>query len=146
MKTFQCKVCGHIEFLTPSGTCPVCGAPVTAFEEKQGLLKKAGDGAVGGETEKKHVPRIVVVKTCGLIPQGCEDVHVKIGEIEHPMTKEHQILWVTLYVDDKYVAHTAFSFEGTHPAAAYHLKTAAGKVSAVERCNLHGFWYAETIL
>ena len=94
MKTFVCKVCGHIEFNEAPGSCPVCGAPKTSFEDKPDIIHKPGESKNMGEPEKKHIPSILVVKKCGLIPQGCEDVHVKVGEIEHPMLKEHYITFI----------------------------------------------------
>jgi desulfoferrodoxin-like iron-binding protein len=146
MRTFLCKVCGHVEFDAAPETCPVCRAPKTSFEEKFNLLKMKGDGAVGGETEKKHVPQIVVVKKCGLIPEGCTDVHIKVGEIEHPMTKEHAIQFIDCYLSKKYLSRIYLTPEQLHPAAALHLKAGAGIFSAIENCNLHGLWLSETNL
>lgn len=145
MKTYLCKVCGYVAFGEAPEKCPVCGVPRQNFEEKPDLIKKPGTTAQG-EPEKKHIPTITVVKKCGLIPQGCIDVHVKVGEIEHPMLKEHFIMFIDYYLDKKFLARVQLTPEGLHPAAALHLKAERGMLTAVERCNVHGYWMAEVSL
>lgn len=114
MKGFMCGVCGFIAIdgAAPE-KCPVCGAPKKAFEEVD--VKTAADPNNLTEPEKKHVPVIIVEKKCGLIPNGCTDVHVKIGEITHPMLQEHSILRIDFYVDRKYVARMRFTPEAVNP-------------------------------
>jgi superoxide reductase len=146
MKTFVCKVCGHIEFNEITANCPVCGAPITSFEDKPDLIHKPGEATNFTEPEKKHIPKIVLVKTCGLIPEGCFDVHVKVGEIEHPMLKEHYIRFIDFYLDQKYLSRVYLTPERLHPAAALHIKAGTGLFTAVEHCNIHGYWKAETTL
>jgi superoxide reductase len=146
MKTFVCKVCGHIEFNEAPLNCPVCGAPKQNFEDKPDAIHKPGEAKTQGEPEKKHIPSILVVKKCGLIPEGCMDVHVKVGEIEHPMQKEHYITFIDFYVDKKYLSRVYLTPERLHPAAALHMKVNTGVLTAVEHCNIHGYWMAETNL
>jgi len=144
MKGFVCKVCG---FISINGSapekCPVCGAPKTSFEEKKDATKTAKDVNNLAETEKKHIPVIKVVKTCGLIPEGCQDVHVKIGEIQHPMQSEHYIVHIDFYIDNEFLSRVILTPDRLNPAAALHLKVKAGKLAAVELCNLHGAWIKE---
>ncbi len=146
MKTLVCKVCGHIEFNEVEQNCPVCGAPKTSFEDKPDLIHKPGDVTNFTEPEKKHIPSIVIVKTCGLIPQGCMDVHVKVGETEHPMLKEHYITFVDFYIDKKYLSRTYLTPERLHPACALHLKANTGILTVIEHCNQHGYWIKEAEL
>ena len=146
MKTYLCKVCGHIEFNNAPDFCPICGAPKTSFEDKPDIIKKPGSSEGKGESEKKHIPTILVVKTCGLIPHGCEDVHVKVGEIEHPMLKEHYITFIDFYLDKKYLSRVYLTPERLNPAAALHLKISSGVLTAIEHCNVHGYWMAEANL
>lgn len=146
MKTFVCKVCGHIEFDTVPDNCPVCGVPKSNFEDKPDIIHKPGEQTNYTEPEKKHIPKIIVVKTCGLIPQGCTDTHVKVGEIEHPMLKEHYITFIDFYLDKKYLSRVYLTPDKLHPAAALHIKADSGIISAVEHCNLHGYWMSEASL
>lgn len=145
MKTFVCKACGHIEFNAAPEKCPVCGVPKTSFIEDPAAIKKPANPAALTDGDKKHIPKITVVKTCGLIPGGgCMDVHVKVGEIEHVMEEKHFIRFVDYYLDYRFVARVEFSPFGTHPAAGLHMKTASGKIQIIENCNVHGYWMAET--
>ena len=147
MKTFVCKVCGHIEFNSAPEQCPACQAPKAAFAEDASAIKKPANPAALTDPEKKHIPKIVVVKECGLIPGGgCYDAHVKVGEIEHVMEEKHYIRFVDYYVNYRLVAHVSFQPAGSHPAAAIHLKAASGKLTVIENCNVHGSWMNEVIL
>jgi len=142
MKGFVCKRCGYIAIDGKKpARCPVCQSP--DFEEQENAIHQAGDVTGYGETEKKHVPAITVIKTCGLI-EGCRDVHVKIGSVIHPMLPEHHILYIDFYLNKQFIARSEFRPDKVHPAAVVHLKQdAQGALTAVERCNLHGAWIAE---
>jgi superoxide reductase len=146
MKGYVCGICG---FVSIDGSapeqCPVCGAPKNKFTEKADALKTSKDVAVIGESEKKHIPQIIINKKCGLMP-GCIDASVKVGEIIHPMLPEHFIMRIDFYIDSKFVARVQLTPEKLNPAATIHLKTAGAKVQAVEACNLHGAWFNEVSL
>lgn len=147
MKGYVCKVC---KFISINGSapdrCPVCGAPKTSFEEKADAIKTPQDIKNLSELEKKHIPVITVVKKCGLIPEGCQDVHVKVGEIQHPMQPEHSIQHIDFYIDNEYISRIILTPDKLNPAAALHLKAKDGKLTAIELCNLHGAWINETTL
>ena len=147
MKGFVCEVCG---FVSIDGSapekCPVCGAPGTSFEEKGDALKTPQDSNNLTELEKRHIPVIHVVKKCGLIPEGCEDVHVKMGEIQHPMLAEHYIQHIDFYIDKKCISRVILTPEKLNPAAALHLKAGNGKLTAIALCNMHGAWISEVDL
>ncbi len=135
MKGLVCGTCGYIALNgTAPDKCPVCQSPKEVFEEKDVIKTKEDEGA--GE---KHVPILNVVKTCGLMGEGCMDVHAKIGEVEHPMEPDHYIVFVDFYVDNEWVSRTHLS-PNLKPAAAIHLKAKTGKITAIELCNQHGYW------
>ena len=147
MKTFECSVCGHIEFDAAPETCLVCRAKSDAFKENPEAIKKPANPDELSEGDKKHIPQIVVVKECGLIPGGsCTDVHVRVGEIEHVMQPEHYIRCIDYYLDHKFVSRVWLSPGTCHPAAGLHLNASSGTVTAVENCNVHGNWMSETSL
>jgi len=147
MKGYVCGVCG---FISLNGSaperCPVCGAPKSAFSEKAEAIKEPQDVKNLSELEKKHIPVIVLPKTCGLIPDGCRDIHVKVGEITHPMLPEHHIVRLDFYLNREFMARVILTANGLNPAAALHLKASKGKISVVEYCNLHGAWLSEAEL
>lgn len=141
MDGFVCKVCGFIAIDGKApDKCPVCGAPQTSFEEKKGVIKTAKDEA---KLSEKHTPVITVVRKCGLLGDGCIDVHAKIGSVEHPTLPEHHIMHLDFYIDKDFISRIHLTYDKLHPAGALHLKVASGKISVVELCNLHGAWIGE---
>lgn len=147
MKGFVCKVCGYISIDgSAPEKCPVCGAPKASFEEKEDAIKIPKDVNNPSELEKKHIPVIRVVKKCGLIPEGCQDAHVKIGQIQHPMQPEHSIQHIDFYIDNEFISRVVLTPDKLNPAAALHLKAKSGKLTVIELCNLHGAWINEVNL
>ena len=145
MKIFVCKICGHIEFQMAPEKCLICKAPKNTFEENPNAIKKPTDLQNLNDSEKKHIPKIVIVKECGLIPGGCcSDVHAKIGEIEHVMTSEHHIRYIDYYLDYRFISRVWLSPVKCHPGAALHLNATSGKITVIENCNIHGNWMSET--
>ena len=146
MEGFVCKVCGFIAIdgKAPEN-CPVCGAPKSAFTEKEDAIKTAGSSSVG-ETEKKHIPVIIIERKCGLIPDGCLDVNIKVGEITHPMLPEHFIIHIDSYIDKNFISRVVFKPEKLNPATALHLKVKAGRLTVIATCNVHGSWLSEADL
>ncbi len=146
MKGYVCKIC---RFISINGSapdkCPVCGAPKTAFEEKD-AINSPKDVNNLTELEKKHIPVVKITKTCGLIPEGCQDVHVKMGEIQHPMQPEHYIVHIDFYIDKEFISRIILTPDKLNPAGALHLKTKTGRLSVIELCNLHGAWIKEVDL
>jgi len=143
MKGLVCKMCGYVSLSGDEKQCPICQMK-NVFELKEEAYKTPDFKAVSGETEKKHIPAFTVVEECGLLPEaGCLDVHVKIGEILHPMLSQHYITEITFYINNKFIGNVMFTPE-VNPAAVVHLKGGAkGKVQVVENCSLHGRWFNE---
>lgn len=147
MKGFVCKKCGYVSINgSAPDKCPVCWAPKTDFEEKADALKTDQVKVEKGETEKKHIPAITIIKKCGLIPDGCTDVHVKIGEITHPMEQKHFITAIDLYLNKEFISRIHLTPVHLNPAGAWHLKAHAGTISAVALCNIHGSWIKDASL
>ena len=147
MKGFVCKVCGFISINgNAPDKCPVCGAPKASFEEKEDAVKTPKDANNLTELEKKHIPVITIVKKCGLIPEGCQDVHVRMGEIQHPMQPEHYIKHIDFYINNEFISRVILTPDKLNPAAALHMKSTSGKLTVIELCNLHGAWITEVSL
>jgi desulfoferrodoxin-like iron-binding protein len=147
MKVYECKGCGHIEFNEAPEKCLVCRAPKASYVEKPDAIKTPANPAALTDGDKKHIPKIVVVKECGLIPNaGCTDVHVKVGEIQHVMQKEHFIRFIDYYLNHKFISRVWLSPESCYPAAALHMNATSGTVQAIENCNVHGNWMSEATI
>ncbi|MFH2027636.1 MAG: desulfoferrodoxin family protein [Nanoarchaeota archaeon] len=136
MKGMECGTCKYIALDGAPEKCPVCGSPKKVFKEKE-VNTAENEGP-----KEKHVPVIKIVKKCGLIGEGCTDIHTKIGEVPHPMEAEHSIQFVDFYVDKKFIARMHLTPD-CNPAACVHIKANSGKLAVVEFCNLHGHWIKE---
>jgi superoxide reductase len=140
-KLFVCQICGHIEFGAAPDHCPVCHAPKDKFKEDAAAVNPAEK-----EGKEKHVPVILVTKECGLVPDVCRDIHIKVGATPHPMVEDHFIQWIDVYVNKKYAARYYLT-PALQAAVSVHLKSdAQGTIQAVEFCNKHGRWMAEAAL
>jgi superoxide reductase len=140
MKYFVCKHCGYVAFDKAPAQCPVCGSP--QFNEQADAIKDASL-----EGKEKHVPVITVTKACGLAPDACRDIHVKIGSVVHPMQEDHWITWIDAYVDRVFAARYSMKPQNLQPIISLHLKKeVGGKIQIVENCNKHGRWMAEAAL
>ena len=140
-KMFVCQVCGHIEFENIPEKCPVCTASKDKYvENAEAIMESEKEG------KEKHIPEILVTDDCGLIPDVCRDIHIKVGSTPHPMTEEHWINWIDIYVNK---VHTGRSYlqPNMQPAVSIHLKKEnTGTLNVIEHCNKHGSWLAEAQL
>lgn len=140
MKTFVCQICGHIAFDQAPVECPVCGMPIENFENEPDAVRMPSDPENPDETEKEHIPVIEVKRECGLdsdIP--CIDVHVRVGETMHVMESEHLIDFIDLYINKRYVTRISLTRKVLYPAARFHLNVDEGVITALARCNVHGY-------
>jgi superoxide reductase len=113
LEIYKCEICGNIvEVLHEGGGELICcGHPM-----------KLQKGNTIDASHEKHVPVI-------------EGKKVKIGSIEHPMTKEHYIEWIEAKSERGEIAKV-FLKPGEKPEAEFCFKP----ISAREYCNLHGLW------
>jgi superoxide reductase len=122
MKFFRCEHCGNIvTHLEDSGVFLVC-----CGEPMKELVPGTTDAA-----KEKHVPVVEV--------EG-DKVNVKVGEVPHPMTKEHLIQWIVLETNKGF--HVRKLTPEDEPAACFTLNDEKA-VAAYEYCNLHGLWKKE---
>ena len=120
MKIFKCEKCGMmvdvIEDKCDSLTC--CGKP----------MKEVVAGSVDAALEK-HVPFCEI--------QG-DGLYVKIGEVEHPMSDDHYIMWIVAEYSDSIVKY--FYKPGDKPEAFFDYEEG---MTVYAYCNLHGLWKKE---
>ena len=119
---YKCNVCGNIIEVVKGNGSPLkcCGESMTKLEPN------TVDAA-----QEKHVPYCEV--------KG-DEIVVKVGSIEHPMTDEHYIMWIA-YVTDNCVSKV---FYKPGDKIEEHFKYIPGcKIYAY--CNLHGLWMTEVV-
>ena len=119
---YKCDVCGNVveSLWNGAGSTLVC-----CNQPMRELVLNTTDAA-----KEKHVPVIV---------RNGASVTVKVGEIAHPMTPGHYILFVELLVGDKVLRHD-FNEGDTVAEATFMVEDRNAPLQAREFCNLHGFW------
>ena len=118
-KFYLCRHCGNlVGMIHNSGVNPVCcGEKMTALEP----------GTVDASREK-HVP---------VVTREGDTVKVTVGEVEHPMTEAHSILWVYLQTDRG--GQRKCLKVGEAPVVSFAL-CGEEPVAVYAYCNLHGLW------
>lgn len=118
---YKCDLCGNvIEELWDGQTEPqCCGQEMTRMEPN------TVDAA-----KEKHVP---------VIEREGTKVTVKVGEVAHPMTAEHYILFVEVLTGDDVYRHD-FKVGDTEATATFLIDESKTDLVARAYCNLHGFW------
>ncbi|MGN0454719.1 MAG: desulfoferrodoxin family protein [Ruminococcus sp.] len=121
-KFFICEHCGNIIAMVEDKGVPVmcCGQKMTE------LVPGTTDAAA-----EKHIP---VYKTEG------NKVYVTVGEVEHPMTEEHYIQWVSLQT--KFGNQRKALKPGDAPKTCFALCDGDEIEAVYAYCNLHSLWKA----
>ena len=121
-KFYECKKCGNIVAQVKSNGNEVicCG------EKMKEIIPGTSDAA-----KEKHVP--VYIK------EG-NNIIVAVGEIEHPMTEEHYIEWVS--IQTKFGNQRKALNPGEKPKVCFALCDGDEIEAVYAYCNLHGLWKA----
>lgn len=122
LKFFRCEHCGNIIEMVEDKGVPVvcCGQRMTE------LVAGTSDGA-----REKHVPVYEVKDNI---------VHVKVGEVAHPMIPEHYIEWIVLQTKNG-VQRKELN-PGDKPEACFALCDGDEVEAVYAYCNLHSLWKA----
>ena len=121
-KFYICRHCGNL-----IGMVNDAGVPMSCCGEKMEMLVPNSVDA----SNEKHVPVVSI--------EG-DVVHVKVGEVAHPMVEEHFIQWVYLHTERG--GQRKSLKPGEAPEVSFTLN--GDKALAVyEYCNLHGLWVKE---
>ena len=120
LKFYRCKICGKIIAIVKDTGVPTicCG------EEMEQIIPGTTDASV-----EKHVPVITV---------NGNEVEVKVGSVDHPMTAEHYIEWIAL--STKQGNQRKCLKPGDAPVAKFALVAGDEVVKAYAYCNLHSLW------
>ena len=122
LKFFRCEHCGNIIEMVEDKGVPVvcCGQRMTE------LVAGTSDGA-----REKHVPVYEVKNNI---------VHVKVGEVAHPMIPEHYIEWIVLQTKNGVQRKELNPVD--KPEACFALCDGDEVEAVYAYCNLHGLWKA----
>ena len=121
-KFYICSHCGNIIAKVKDVGVPVmcCGQKMTEI--------------VPGTTEASHEKHIPVYQVEGNI------VTVRVGAVDHPMTAEHLIEWVSLQT--KQGNQRKILAPGQEPVVRFALCEGDEVEAVYAYCNLHGLWRA----
>lgn len=121
-KFFICEHCGNIIAMVKDKGVPVmcCGQKMTE------IIPGTTDAAV-----EKHVPVYTV--------EG-NKVHVRVGEVAHPMLPEHYIEWISLQT--KFGNQRKELRPGEAPETCFMLCDGDEVEAVYAFCNLHSLWKA----
>ena len=117
IKYYKCPVCGNVIEVVNGDISRVrcCG------KELVELVANTKDAAV-----EKHVPVYE-------ISDG--ELLVKVGSVEHPMEKEHYIMWIAQVTENRTTRVTLYPEQATETRFPYI------KGSTIYAyCNKHGLW------
>lgn len=117
---YICKHCGNIITKIKDGKVPVicCG------EKMDKLIPGTSDASV-----EKHVPVYTITDN---------HVNVTIGEIEHPMSKEHYIEWIYIKTNKGEQIKYLKPFE--KPQVIFYISSDETIENIYAYCNLHSLW------
>ncbi len=119
---YKCEICGNMVevILVGGGELVCCGQPMRkldAQEQEDAMLEK-------------HIPIF--------IKNSDNNDEVRVGEVLHPMTEEHHIVFIETISEDRNKVQLQYLYPGDEPKML--LNNDFKNLTAREFCNLHGLW------
>lgn len=120
---FICGHCGNIIEMVKDKGVPVvcCGQKMTELIP----------GSIEASNEK-HLPVFTIDNNM---------VYVMIGEVEHPMSEEHYIEWIS--IKTKSGNQRKYLSPGEKPVASFSVEKGDEVEAVYAYCNIHGLWKTE---
>ena len=117
VKFYKCPICGNIVELIDGDMKHIncCG------KEMEEMKANCVDAAV-----EKHLPIYEKVE---------DEIVVRVGEIEHPMDKEHYIMWIAQVSENRINKVKLYPEQSTETRLPY-----IPKATLYAYCNKHGLW------
>ena len=112
--------------------CPTCGNVIGLIDGDMEHIKCCGkpmEQMTANTTDasvEKHVPVVERVE---------DEIVVKVGEVEHPMEKDHYIMWIAQVSDNRTTRVRLYPEQATETRFPY-IKDA----TIYAYCNKHGLW------
>ena len=113
-------------------TCPVCGNIIGLIEGNMEHINCCG------RPMEKMIPNTVeasVEKHMPIYEKVEDELVVRVGKVEHPMEKDHYIMWIALVTDNKTIRVKLYPEQATETRFPY-IKGA----EIYAYCNKHGLW------
>ncbi len=142
LELYKCDICNNLVevVLEGEGELVCCGEIMRKLEPKNNEKQEA-------EMKDKHIP---------IIEQKDDGILIRVGEVPHPMTKEHHISFIEAVSDDeKYVKRKYFEIDESPDLYIKcnckdndgenksDMKCYCEKTKAKCYCNIHELWGKE---
>lgn len=126
LQLYKCNVCGNIVEVINSGegSLVCCSVPMELLEEQTN----------DNEAQEKHVPIVTI--------EG-ENKTIRVGTIEHPMIKEHYIVFIEAISPDKKYLKRKYLYPGEKPQMELKQQCSYDSFTTRELCNIHGLWKSQ---
>lgn len=126
LQIYKCNVCGNIIEVIHggAGSLVCCSVPMEQLEEHKN----------DDQIQEKHVPIVTL--------EG-ENKTIRVGTIEHPMVREHYIVFIEAISPDKKYLKRKFLQPGDEPKMELKNCCNYNNFQAREVCNLHGLWVSD---
>lgn len=115
--------------------CPICGNIIGLIQGDINHMRCCGkemelmEANSADAATEKHVPVYKRVE---------DEIAVKVGEVEHPMEKDHYIMWIAQVSDNQTTRIRLYPEQSTE----VRFKYIPGSI-LYAYCNKHGLWKAE---
>lgn len=115
--------------------CPICGNIVGLIHGDMQRIMCCGrhmEELVANTTDaatEKHVPTYEKVG---------DEIVVRVGEVEHPMEKDHYIMWIAQVTDNRTTRVSLYPEQSTETTFPYIPGS-----TLYAYCNKHSLWKAE---
>ena len=109
---YRCPMCGNLNYSAGEGAFSCCGNTLLPL-----LAQKAPEG--------EHLLKVQKME---------QDYYV---HLQHPMTKEHYIMWIALETDDELILK---QLKPEDEPKAEFVVDENKKITAFAYCNLHSLW------
>lgn len=122
VRFYKCPICGNVIGLIHGDAQQImcCGKNMELMEAN------STDAA-----QEKHVPVYEKVE---------DEIVVKVGDVEHPMEKDHYIMWIAQVTDNQTTRIRLFPEQATTVRFKY-----IPNAILYAYCNKHGLWKKEVI-
>ena len=122
-KFYRCPICGQIVAIVKETKIPIvcCGKPMLEI--------------IAGTTEaslEKHIPVVEIQN---------DKVLVRVGSVEHPMTPEHYIEWISLQTNKG--NQRKILKPSDEPKCCFSICKDEHIEAVYAYCNLHSLWKSE---
>ncbi len=122
VRFYKCPICGNVIGLIHGDAQRImcCGKNMELMEAN------STDAA-----QEKHVPVYEKIE---------DEIVVKVGDVEHPMEKDHYIMWIAQVTDNQTTRIRLFPEQATTVRFKY-----IPNATLYAYCNKHGLWKTEVI-